>query len=77
MVLALVAGSCSLGVGMAARRQGHRVDGTSLLSLTGLQFALAAAAAGSAAAPAWVLLHNIGAALGLALMLGLGRRAES
>ena len=37
----------------------------------------AAAAAGSAAAPAWVLLHNIGAALGLALMLGLGRRAES
>ena len=77
MVLALVAGSYSLGVGMAARRQGHRVDGTSLLSLTGLQFALAAAAAGSAAAPAWDLLHNIGAALGLALMLGLGRRAES
>jgi hypothetical protein len=77
MVLALVAGSCSLGVGMAARRQGHRVDGTGLLSMTGLQFALAAAAAGSAAAPAWVLLHNIGAALGLALMLGLGRRAES
>ena len=45
--------------------------------MTGLQFALAAVAAGSAAAPAWVLLHNIGAALGLALMLGLGRRAES
>jgi cytochrome c oxidase assembly protein subunit 15 len=77
MALALLAGSCSLGVGLAARLQGRRVEGTGLLSLTGLQFALAAAAVGSAAAPAWVLLHNIGAALGLALMLGLGRRAES
>jgi cytochrome c oxidase assembly protein subunit 15 len=77
MALALVAGSCSLGVGLAARRQGRRVEGAGLLSMTGLQFALAAAAAGSAAAPTWVLLHNIGAALGLALMLGLGRRAES
>ena len=61
----------------AAHRQGRRVEGAGLLSLTGLQFALAAAAVGSAAAPAWVLLHNIGAALGLALMLGLARRAES
>lgn len=77
MVLALVAGSCSFGVGLAARQQGRRGEGTGLLSMTGLQFVLAAAAAGSAAAPAWVLLHNIGAALGLALMLGLGRRAES
>ena len=77
MALALVAGSCSFGVGLAARQQGRRVEGTGLLSMTGLQFALAAVAAGSAAAPAWVLLHNIGAALGLALMLGLGRRAES
>ena len=77
MALALLAGSCSLGVGLAARQQGRRVEGTGLLSMTGLQFALAAVAAGSAAAPTWVLLHNIGAALGLALMLGLGRRAES
>lgn len=77
MALALLAGSCSLGVGLAARAQGRRVEGTGLLSMTGLQFALAAAAAGSAATPAWVLLHNIGAALGLALMLGLDRRAES
>lgn len=74
MALALLAGSCSLGVGLAARLQGRRVEGSGLLSMTGLQFALAAAAAGSAAAPAWVLLHNIGAALGLALLLGLGRR---
>jgi hypothetical protein len=77
MALALLAGSCSLGVGLAARLQGHRVEGSGLVSMTGLQFALAAAAAGSAAAPAWVLLHNIGAALGLALMLGLGRRTVS
>jgi len=77
MALALLAGSCSLGVGFAARVQGRRVEGTGLLWLTGLQFALAAGAAGSAAAPEVVLLHNIGAALGLALMLGLGRSAES
>ena len=76
MALALLAGSCSLGVGLAARVQGRRVEGHGLLSLTGLQFVLAAGAAGSAAAPAAVLLHNIGAALGLALMLGLGRSAE-
>jgi cytochrome c oxidase assembly protein subunit 15 len=77
MALALLAGSCSLGVGLGARAQGRRAEGTGLLSLTGLQFALAAGAAGSAAAPEVVLLHNIGAAFGLALMLGLGRSAES
>jgi len=77
MALALLAGSCALGVGWAARAQGQRVEGTALLSLTGLQFVLAAAAAGSAAAPAWVLLHNLGAAIGLALLLGLVRRASA
>jgi hypothetical protein len=35
---------------------------------------LGASAASSAAAPAWVLLHNMVAALGLALLLGLARR---
>ena len=76
MALALLAGSCSFGVGWAARMQGRRVEGAALMLLTGLQFALAAGAAGSAAAPAWVLLHNMGAALGLAVMLGWSRGAE-
>jgi cytochrome c oxidase assembly protein subunit 15 len=77
MVLALLAGSAALGVGWVTRAQGRRIEATALLSLTGLQFMLAAAAAGSAAAPAWVLLHNIGAAIGLALLVGLARTADS
>jgi len=77
MALALLAGSCALGVGWAARRQGRRREGAGLLALTGLQFLLGAGAAGSAAAPAVVLLHNIGAALGLALLFGLARGAEA
>ena len=72
--LALLAGSCAAGVGWAARRQGRRREGTGLLVLTGLQFLLGAGAAGSAAAPAIVLMHNVGAALGLALLLGLATR---
>ena len=77
MALALLAGSCALGVGWAARRQGRRREGAGLLALTGLQFLLGAGAAGSAAAPAVVLLHNIAAALGLALLFGLARGAEA
>ena len=76
MALALLAGSCALGVGWVARMHGRRVEGAALIAVTGLQFALAAAAAGSAAAPALVLLHNIGAAVGLALLLGLNRHAS-
>ena len=72
--LALLAAACALGVGWGARMQGRRAEGTALLWVTGLQFALGATAAGSAAAPAWVLAHNIGAALGVALLLGLARR---
>ena len=72
LVLALLAGSCAVGVGWAARQQGRHLEGTGLLVLTGLQFVLAAAAVGSAAAPALVLLHNVGAALGLAMLLGQG-----
>ena len=41
-----------------------------------LQFVLAAAAAGSAAAPGLVLWHNLGAAFGLASLLGLARSAD-
>jgi len=71
--LALLAGSCAFGVGWAAREQGRRREGAALWLLTGLQFVLGASAVGSAAAPAMVLLHNIGAALGVALLLGLVR----
>jgi heme a synthase len=77
MGLALLAGSCAFGVGWLARRDGLRAEGTALLALVGLQFALAAGAAGMAAAPAAVLLHNVGAALGLALLLGLARPAAA
>ncbi|MDP2007062.1 MAG: COX15/CtaA family protein [Rubrivivax sp.] len=72
--LALLAGPCALGVGWAVRGQGGRGEGVALLWVTGLQFVLGAGAAASAAAPALVLLHNIVAALGLALLLGLARR---
>jgi heme a synthase len=71
LILALLAGSCAAGVGWAARQQGRRREGSGLLLLTGLQFLLGASAAATAAAPWLVLLHNVGAALGLALLLGL------
>jgi cytochrome c oxidase assembly protein subunit 15 len=71
--LALLAGSGAFGVGWAARQEGRCREGAALWLLTAVQFALGAGAAGSAAAPALVLLHNIGAALGLALLLGLAR----
>jgi len=74
--LALLAGSCAFGVGWAARLQGRCREGAALWLLTGLQFALGASAVGSAAAPALVLLHNIGAALGLALLLGMARKFD-
>jgi hypothetical protein len=74
LALALLAGTCALGVGWLARWQGRRAEGLALLWAAGLQFVLGATAATAAAAPAWVLLHNIGAALGVALLLGLARR---
>jgi hypothetical protein len=76
LALALLAGSAALGVGWAARREGRRTEGGGLLAWTGLQFLLGASAAGLAAAPAWVLLHNVGAAVGLGLLFGLARRAD-
>lgn len=74
--LALLAGSCAFGVGWAAYQHGQCREGAALCVLAGLQFALGASAVGSAAAPALVLLHNIGAALGLALLLGLARKFD-
>ncbi|MDP1648959.1 MAG: COX15/CtaA family protein [Rubrivivax sp.] len=76
LALALLTGSYALGVGWAARHGGRRGEGAGLLAVTGLQFLLGTSAAGSAAAPSLVLLHNIGAALGMSLLLGLARMAE-
>ncbi len=75
--LALLAGSCALGVGWLARQEGRRGEGLALLWITGLQFVLGISAATSAAAPGLVLLHNVGAALGLVLLFGLARRAAA
>ena len=72
--LALLAVPCALGVGWVVRSEGGRGEGVALLWLAGFQFVLGASAASAAAAPAWVLLHNMAAALGLALLLGLVRR---
>lgn len=74
LALALLAGPCALGVAWVVRGQGRRGEGVVLLWLTGLQFVLGASAAGAGAAQALVLLHNMVAALGLALLLGLARR---
>ncbi len=72
--LALLAGPCALAVGWVARGQRRPGEAVALLGVSGLQFVLGASAVGAAAAPALVLLHNLGAALGLALLVGLARR---
>ncbi len=72
--LALLGGPCAFGVGWVARGQRGLGEGMALLGVTGLQFVVGVSAVGAAAAPALVLLHNMGAALGLALLLGLARR---
>jgi heme A synthase len=72
--LALLAVPCALGVGWVVRRQGRRREGVALLWVAGLQFVLGVTAASVAAAPALVLLHNVFAALGLALLMSLARR---
>lgn len=74
LTLALLAVPCALGVGWVIRSQAGRGEGVALLWLAGLQFVLGASAGSAAAAPAWVLLHNMAAALGLALLLSLARR---
>ena len=72
--LALLAGPWALVVGWEARRQGQVFEGRALMALALLQFVLGASAAVNAAAPALVLLHNTAAALGVALLVGLGSR---
>lgn len=71
VALALVALPLAFGVGWSARRQRRGAEGGALMMLALLQGLLGAAGAANAAAPALVLLHNVGAAIGLALLCGL------
>lgn len=71
LALALLAGPWALGVGIAATRMGCTAEGRTLAVLASLQMLLGAAAAAATAAPALVLLHNVLAAVGLALLVGL------
>lgn len=73
--VALVVLSLAVGVAWVAHREGLRAEGMALLCIAVLQFLLGASAAGLAAMPAVVLLHNVGAACGLALLAGLARPA--
>jgi cytochrome c oxidase assembly protein subunit 15 len=69
--LALLALPLAFGVGLAATRQGRRAEGRALMLLAPLQALLGMAGVALAAAPASVLLHNLLAASGIALMCGL------
>ena len=74
--LALAPGGCALGVGWLARRRGLRAEGGALMLLAVAQWVIGGFAVELDARFTAVLLHNTGAALGLALMVGLiGRGA--
>ncbi|HOL37342.1 MAG: hypothetical protein JSR43_11665 [Proteobacteria bacterium] len=71
LTLALPALMWGGAVGLAALRAGRRREGAALVVIVLLQTVLGLLTAGSAAAPAWVLVHGVIAAGGVALMLGL------
>jgi len=68
---ALVALPLAFGISWWARGRGRGGEGAGLMAVAVFQGLLGAAAAASAAAPAWVLVHNVGGALGLTLLVGL------
>lgn len=70
LALALLVVPWAAAIGLAAARQGCRVEGRVLLALAALQGLLGAASAALAAPPALVLAHNAVAACGLALLVG-------
>jgi len=75
--LALAPGCFALGVGWLARHRGLRAEGSALMVLAVVQWVIGGTAVALDARMAAVLLHNTGAALGLALMVGLiGRGAR-
>ena len=71
LALALVGLPLAAATGWVALRQGRRGEGVALMSAAALQALLGAVSAASAAAPASVLLHNMTAAVGIALAAGL------
>ena len=71
LALSVAAGCVALLVGWLARRQGLRGEGTTLMVLVGVQWLLGGSTALLDAPMAMVLAHNIGAAIGLALLVGL------
>lgn len=77
LALALLALPLAFGVGWSARRQRRGAEGVALMMLAPLQGLLGAAGAANAAAPALVLLHNVVAAVGLALLCGLSLRRRA
>lgn len=77
LALALVALPLAFAVGGSARRQRRGAEGLALMVLAPLQGLLGAACAAQAAAPALVLLHNLVAAAGLALLCGLSSRKSA
>jgi hypothetical protein len=69
--LSFAPGAFALGVGWTARLRGLRTEGVSLMVVGMMQWLLGALAARFDAAVALVLVHNVGAAVGLALLAGL------
>lgn len=77
VALAFVSVAWMTGVGHAARRQGRATEGRALVALAVTQVFLGTAAFLSAAQSVLVLAHDLVAAAGLALLLGLGGAAAN
>jgi cytochrome c oxidase assembly protein subunit 15 len=75
--LSFAPGAFALGVGWTARRRGLRPEGTALMAVGVLQWLLGATAARFDASVTLVLVHNVGAAVGLALLAGLIGRGRA
>lgn len=75
--LALAPGGVALGIGWLARRGGLRTEGGALMGVAVAQWFIGGAAMVFDAGIAAVLLHNFGAGLGLALLVGLIARGAS
>lgn len=71
LILALLSVPGAFGIGLLASRRGHRREGMALIAVTTVQALLGGAGWLFAAAPATVLAHNLVAATGLALLIGL------
>jgi heme A synthase len=69
--LALCALPLAGWIGWRARRAGRRAEGLALLGVVAVQVLLGSLAVASAASAPAVLVHNLGAGVGLALLCGL------